>query len=253
LKAILTPKWIAAHVVVVVIAIVFINLGFWQLSRLEERQLENQIAESRYADPPDDLSALITAAGDDLESLQYRRATVTGTYDPEHEVLTRNQVYREQAGFHVVTPLVTEGGGAVLVNRGWVPLPLDTPPIDEAAPQSGHVTISGWINPTQTRPALGPTDPAGGVLDVMSRINIDRIQQQMPYDLAPVYLVLEGDGGDELPVALPPPEFSDEGSHLAYAIQWFGFTLTGVIGYWFLIRKTLAQSTRKSSVPRSER
>jgi cytochrome oxidase assembly protein ShyY1 len=54
-------------------------------------------------------------------------------------------------------------------------------------------------------------------------------------------------------VALPPPEFSDEGSHLAYAIQWFGFTLTGVIGYWFLIRKTLAQTTRKSSVPRSER
>lgn len=231
--------------VVVVIAIIFINLGFWQLGRLEERQLENQIAESRYTSPPDELGVLIAAVGGELESLQYRRATVTGTFDPEHELLTRNQVYRDQAGFHVVTPLVTEDGGAVLVNRGWVPLPLDTPPIAQAAPPSGEVTITGWVNPTQTRPALGPADPAGGVLDVMNRINIERIQQQMPYDLAPVYLVLEGDGGDELPVALPPPEFSDEGSHLAYAIQWFGFTLTGVIGYWFLIRKTLAPKAKR--------
>ena len=253
MKSILTPKWIAAHVVVVVIAIVFINLGLWQLGRLEDRKLENQIAESRYSSMPAELGALTTAAGDDLASLQYRRATVTGRYDTDHELLTRNQVYRDQAGFHVVTPLVTGDGGAVLVNRGWVPLPLDTPPIDEAAPPSGEVTITGWINPTQTRPALGPTDPAGGVLEVMSRIDIDRIQQQTPYDLAPVYLVLEGDGGDQLPVALPLPEFTDEGSHLAYAIQWFGFTLTGVIGYWFLVRKALAPKTRRKNAPQSGR
>ena len=245
MKAIFTPKWIAAHVVVVVIAIVFINLGFWQLGRLEDRQLENQIAQSRYTAPPEELSVLVAAVGEDLESLRYRRATVTGSYETEHELLTRNQVYRDQAGFHVVTPLVTEDGGAVLVNRGWVPLLLDTPPITHASPPSGEATITGWISPTQTRPALGPTDPAGGVLDVMSRINIERIQQQTPYDLAPVYLVLEGEGGDELPVALPPPEFSDEGSHLAYAIQWFGFTLTAIIGYWFLILKAVAPKTRK--------
>ncbi len=243
MKAIFTPKWIAAHVVVVVIAIVFINLGFWQLGRLEDRQLENQIAESRYTAPPEELDVLIEAVGDDLDSLRYRRATVTGTYDTDHELLTRNQVYRDQAGFHVVTPLVTEDGGAVLVNRGWVPLPLDTPPIVQAPPASGEGTITGWINPTQTRPALGPTDPPDGVLDVMSRIDIERIQQQTPYQLESVYLVLERDGGDQLPVALPPPEFSDEGSHLAYAIQWFGFTLTGVIGYWFLIRKNLTPKT----------
>lgn len=245
MKAILTPKWIAAHVVVVVIAIVFINLGFWQLGRLEDRQLENQIAESRNAAAPEDLGTLVAAVGDDLESLQYRRATVTGTYETDHELLTRNQVYRDQAGFHVVTPLLTSDGEAVLVNRGWIPLLLDTPPITEAAPPSGEVTVTGWINPTQTRPALGPTDPTGEMLDVMSRINIDRIQQQIPFELAPVYLVLEGEGGDQLPVALPPPEFSNEGSHLAYAIQWFGFTLTGVIGYWFLIRKTLYPKTKR--------
>jgi surfeit locus 1 family protein len=240
LKAVLTPRWIAAHVVVVVIAIVFINLGFWQLRRLDERRLENAVAESRYTAPPGDLGALLAAAGDDLESLRYRRTVVTGAYDVEHELLTRNQVYREQAGFHVVTPLAVDGG-AVLVNRGWVPLALDSPPVEQAAPEQGEVTVTGWVNPTQTRPALGPTDPADGVLEVMNRINIDRIQDQVPYDLAPVYVVLEGEEGSELPVPLPPPEFEDEGSHLAYAIQWFGFTLIGVVGYGFLIRKSLGR------------
>jgi surfeit locus 1 family protein len=75
----------------------------------------------------------------------------------------------------------------------------------------------------------------------MNRINIDRIQGQVPYDLVPVYIVLEGEEGSDLPVPLPPPEFEDEGSHLAYAIQWFGFTLIGVVGYGFLIRKSLGR------------
>lgn len=242
MRAVLTPRWITAHVVVVVIAVVFVNLGFWQLRRLDERQLENAVAESRYTAPPEELRALLLAAGDDYESLRYRRAVVTGAFDPEHELLTRNQVYREQAGFHVVTPLVDDGG-AVLVNRGWVPLALDTPPIDDAAPPPGEGTVIGWVNPTQTRPALGPTDPVDGVLDVMNRVDIERIQQQVPYELAPVYIVLEGDASTELPVPLPPPEFDDEGSHLAYAIQWFGFTLIAVVGYGFLLRKSLSRKT----------
>jgi surfeit locus 1 family protein len=61
--------------------------------------------------------------------------------------------------------------------------------------------------------------------------------------LAPVYIVLEGDASTELPVPLPPPEFEDEGSHLAYAIQWFGFTLIAVVGYGFLLRKSLSRKT----------
>ena len=231
-----------AHVTVVVIAVVFINLGFWQLRRLDERKLDNMITESRYLAPPQDLSSLLAAAGEDYASLEFRRATVTGTFDAESEVLTRNQVYREQAGFHVITPLLAVDGEAVLVNRGWVPLPLDTPPITEAAPPDGQLTITGWISPTQTRPPLGPADPEEGDLAVLNRVDIPRIEEQSEYELMPVYLVLEGEQGNELPVPLAPPDFENEGSHLAYAIQWFGFTLIGVIGYAFLIRRTLSNS-----------
>lgn len=244
MRQLLTPKWIAAHVGVVVVAVLFVNLGFWQLRRLHERRLENAVAQSRYEAPPEDLSILLEGAGDDYESLRYRRAVVEGTYDTEYEVLARSQVYREQAGFHVVTPLVVAGGGAVLVNRGWVPLPLDTPPIVEAAPESGVVKITGWLSPSQIRQALGPTDSADGSLEVVNRIDIDRIDAQTPHDLDPVYINLEGEASNQLPVPVPSPVIDDEGPHLAYAIQWFSFALIGLVGYGALIRKSLSRPSR---------
>jgi len=253
-RELLKPRWIAAHVVVLVVAVVFVNLGFWQLRRLEDRKLENLVADSRYEAPPAALSDLLASAGGDLESLRYRRTTLAGEYDPENEVLTRNQVYRDQAGFHVVTPFLINDGTAILINRGWVPLELDVPPIQQALPPDGALEVSGWLSPSQVRPALGPTDPANGILEVMSRIDIGRIQTQVPYDLAPVYLVIDNTQTDRLPVPLTAPAFDDEGPHLAYAIQWFGFTLIGIVGYFFLARKSVAGFRRgESRPPGSER
>jgi surfeit locus 1 family protein len=229
-------------VVVVALAILFINLGFWQLNRLEERRLENAVGESRFAEEPQDLTALLEGAGGDTGSLEFRRATVTGEYQPADEVLIRSQVYQAVSGFHVITPLVGEDGTAVLVNRGWVPLDADEVPVTAAAPPEGEVTVTGWIRPAQTRGALGPTDPEEGRLVTMNRVDIERIQQQVPYPLEPVYLsALEGTEG-ELPVPASGPTFEDEGPHLGYAIQWFSFALIGVVGYFFLLRRAARRS-----------
>jgi surfeit locus 1 family protein len=239
LNQLTSPKWIGAHIVVVVVAFVFINLGLWQLRRLDQVRLNNVIAASRYDSPPEDLWALLDSVGDDLESLEYRRVVVAGEFDTANQILTRNQVYRDTAGFHVVTPLLTPSIGAVLVNRGWVPLELDSPN-KIPSPPALTVGVEGWIRLTQLRPALGPVDPAQTSTKVFSRIDIARLQDQMPYDLAPVYIVLQGgsEQGD-LPIPLAAPQFNDEGPHLGYAIQWFGFTLIGLVGYAALIRRTL--------------
>jgi surfeit locus 1 family protein len=230
------------HLLVAVLAVVFVRLGFWQLDRLEERRLENTVTEQRYLAEPVELGELLSGAGGDFESLEYRRALAAGRFDPASEVLIRSQVYRGSAGFHVITPLGGEDGSAVLVNRGWVPLVLDQVPVARALPPEGVVTVEGWIRPTRERQALGPVDPAEGRLVALSRVDIARIQKQVPYELAPVYLVLVGEQGNELPVPLKPPRFDDEGPHLGYAIQWFSFALIGIVGYGFLLRRRLSGS-----------
>jgi len=95
---------------------------------------------------------------------------------------------------------------------------------------------------TQLRGALGPRDPDTGRLVTLNRVDIDRIEDQVAYELEPVYISLLGADTGELPVTAPPPSFDDEGSHLAYAIQWFSFALIGLVGYFFLIRRSARRS-----------
>jgi surfeit locus 1 family protein len=231
-----------AHVIVVALAILFINLGFWQLRRLEERRLENTVGESRVEADPAELGLLLEASGDDIASLEFRRATATGVFQPDDEVLIRSQVHQGVAGFHVITPLLGEGGNAVLVNRGWVPLDADQVPVEAAPPPDGTVTVTGWVRPSQTRGAFGPSDPDEGRLVTMSRVDVDRIQEQVSYELDPVYLSMLDDLEGDLPIAAPAPSFDDEGPHLAYAIQWFSFALIGLVGYFFLLRRAARRS-----------
>lgn len=238
------PKWIVAAVVIVILATVFVGLGIWQLDRLEQRRALNEMGASRLSEVSVELSLLIEEAGGDLGAIQYRPSHVSGVFRPEDEVLVRSQVELGQAGFHVVTPLVTDDGWAILVNRGWVPLNMDTPPVEALAPE-GRQRIEGWIQLSQPRPALGREDPPGE--RVLSRVDIDRIGLELSYAVAPVYLVAMGESDAGLPVPVDPPTFDDEGSHLAYALQWFAFAAVALVGFYFLVRRKAQTSDAKSS------
>lgn len=234
------PKWVIAGVFVVLVAAVFVRLGLWQLERLQERRTNNEIGQMRLSADPEPLDSLLTVAGDDLDRLEYRAATASGVWDVEEEALIRSQVELGNAGFHVITPLLAEDGSAVLVNRGWVPLTMDTTPVAGASPPSREDSVEGWVHLTQLRPPLGAEEP-GGDIDVFNRVDIARIASQMPYPLAPVYLVAMGERGDQLPIPVDPPDFSDEGPHLSYAIQWFSFAVIALVGFSFLARRRASQ------------
>jgi surfeit locus 1 family protein len=233
LAALRQPRWLVTALLAVVVAVVFVRLGFWQLERLEERRDANATGQARFDAEPVELAALLEE-GTDVDSLRYRRVMVTGTWDPAHEVLIRSQVHLGQSGFHVITPLVTEDGWAVLVNRGWVPLNMDQPPVAE--PDQAEAEVEGWVNLTQIRQGFGPEDPPGALV-VFNRVDIGRIVEQVPYGLAPVYVVAMGDRGSDLPVPLAAPNFEEEGPHLGYAIQWFGFAVIALVGFYFLARR----------------
>lgn len=230
-----------AAAVIVLLAATFIALGRWQLDRHEERQEANSIVEQRMGEEPVSLSDALATADGDLASIEYRRVRVTGEFDSLEEVLIRSQVELGQAGFHVITPLLTPGGEAVLVNRGWVPLDMDTPPVAATPPEGNH-EVEGWIQLSQSRPLLGREDPPGQ-LDVLNRVDIDRIEEQSSRDLTPIYLVMVGERGSELPLPSRPPDFDDEGAHFSYAMQWFGFAAVGLVGFYFLLRRQSGQST----------
>ncbi|MGH8901699.1 MAG: SURF1 family cytochrome oxidase biogenesis protein [Egibacteraceae bacterium] len=226
------PRWLVAHLALIVVVVTCVSLGFWQLRRLDERRAFNALVTERLAAAPEPLAAVL---GEPADRLAYRRVTVTGQYLPSEEVLLSPRSRDGMPGHDVLTPLVT-GSGGILVDRGWVPFALSRAPVAEAAPPPGGITVTGFLLPGRHAPRAGPVGAAR--LGFVSDADVGRLQPQMSVPLAPVYVVLTGQS--PAPAALPrpgaPPELG-EGPHLSYAVQWFLFACVAVVGYPFLIRR----------------
>jgi surfeit locus 1 family protein len=238
----LRPRWILSHLLVLLLVIVMINLGFWQLRRLHERRTYNasvRANESQAPQPVDD----VLHAGDPVSvghDLNFRRVTATGTYDTSNEIIVRARSLDETPGVWALTPLRLADGTGVVVLRGFLPSQgtLERVPAD-AEPPSDQVSVTGLVQETQTRGAFGPTDPAGGHLATMARADVARIAKQLPYPILPAYVQLQtqqpAQPGPQ-PKVLPEPVL-DEGPHLSYAIQWFIFTTIAIVGYPLILRR----------------
>jgi surfeit locus 1 family protein len=249
--------WLVGHVVALAAVVLFVNLGLWQLRRHDQRSTLNTRIEERLEAAPVPLGDILTGALD-LSDLEYRRVVVTGRFDTAEEVILQNRSLKGISGHHVLTPLVLGDGTAVIVDRGWVPIDVAGPPVPEAAPPEGTVGVTGIVRLTQTRGSFGPVDPPTGVLDRISRVDVERLRLQSDRNLAPVYVILETQEPEqlELPLALPPPDV-DAGPHLSYAVQWFVFAGVVVIGYPILLIRTATRKRghgrRGARAPESER
>jgi cytochrome oxidase assembly protein ShyY1 len=223
------PIWLLGHLVALAAAVAFVRAGFWQIDRLHEKQARNRVVAARSDGPAVPLDVVPSDAA------QYQRVRVTGRFDVAEQVLIRNRAFEGTNGFHVVTPLV-HGGVAVLVVRGWIGLDDRPPP-----PPAGDVTVEGILLKTQER-HIGPKDPDTGTLDVLNRVDVQRIQQQVSSPLYPLFLQMTEPAPPkgELPNIVDPPA-RDEGPHRSYAIQWFLFTAVVLVGYPLLLRRRMAQ------------
>jgi surfeit locus 1 family protein len=238
LRDLLRPTAILTHLLVLAVAVVCVAFGNWQFGRLAEVRANNQLLAERLDQPPADLAQLAGAgsATPDEQALEFRRVEVAGVYRPDEEVLQRNRDHQGQQGFHLLTPLELSDGGVVLVRRGWVPAQLSEPPVTEASPPDGTVTVTGVLERPVEQPSFGASDPEEGVLERVFHTDTARLARQIDGSLFPMVLRLETqqpplpDVPGELPVAIPRPEL-DEANHLSYGVQWYSFAALAVIIY----------------------
>jgi cytochrome oxidase assembly protein ShyY1 len=248
----LRPKWILSHVLILLLIVVMVNLGFWQLRRLHERQASNDRVRSNERPEPVPIDTLLkvtdpTSSGG---ALAFRRVTMTGTYDTSQEVIIRARSQDERPGVWVASPLRLADGSAVVIVRGFLPSQgtLEKVPTD-AEPPSGNVTVTGIVQETQTKGVFGATDPADGHLGNLARVDVERIAQQVPYPVFPVYVQLQQSDPAQAgpnPEVLPEPVL-DDGPHLSYAVQWFIFSTIAVVGYPMILRRSARQKEREAA------
>jgi surfeit locus 1 family protein len=235
------------HLLVVALVGLMVLLGLWQLRRLDDRREHKALVEARQAVPAADVLAVVPADAavdaPEVDAVLYRRVIATGAYADGDTVWVENRTLNGASGAWVLTPLILADGSAVVVNRGFVGFDREGDIVPPAAP-SGDVSVEGLVFPSQVRGRFGPTDAADGDLEVLARVDLDRLAAQVDYDVLPAYVQLVSstppepavDPGEPPLVALGPPE-PDEGPHLSYAVQWFTFTAIAAGGYVLLLRR----------------
>jgi cytochrome oxidase assembly protein ShyY1 len=243
-RFLLRPRWMIFTAVVVVAIVVMINLGFWQLRRLDERREFNDEVTSRVGQPAvaiDELVPSDAGVGDDeLAAVEWRPVVAAGRYVPDEQLLVVNRSQGGRAGDNVVTPLLLDDGRVLLVARGFVPLATGAAPAPE-----GEVEIEGRLRRSEVRRTAGLSDPEEGALTEVQRVDIPRLAAQLPGDVVPMYVELTASDPPEtgpFPEPIAEPSLG-EGPHLSYAVQWFLFSALAVIG-WVLAARHSRKSAR---------
>lgn len=240
-RFLLKPRWLAFHVLVLVLIPSFVLLGRWQFGRYEERSAAGELATANLAAAPVPLSGLDRPGAALPGSVRFRTVTAAGRYDPSQELLVRRRPQNGKTGFYVLTPLVTGEGTAVVVNRGWVKMgpTADSPP-EVPPPPAGEVTVTGRLRLAETEDSTGITDRGGLPPRQVLLINTPGLAKTMPYKLFGGYVELteQRPGASPAPEPVPEPDLGGRGGlNLAYGVQWWLFIGIAIGGWVMLIRR----------------
>jgi len=246
------PRWLALTALVVLLVFAFVQLGLWQLRRMDERRERNAVVTSTERQAPVPAGDVLATGRPVAPTQEWRQVSARGRYDAAGQLLLRNRPLEGRNGFHVLVPLVTTDGPAVLVDRGWVPAGASATDLpDVPPPPTGEVTVVGRVRPAEP-PKGGAPPPPGQVV----RIDVPTIGRDLGYPLLGGYVELaaEQPRPAAAPAPLPPPEVSD-GPHLSYAVQWFLFAVVAVGGWVALLSREARdeRELRQSRPPAARR
>ena len=251
-RFLLTPRWLALHTLVVVLVVAFTWLGSWQLSSYEEQRRERDLR-AREAVPVTELVGPgQRLPGDSID----RNVTATGRYASGEPFLVPGRLLDGVAGAYVLAPLQLDGGGSVLVVRGWVDGPGD--PAAGALP-AAPVTVTGVLRadePADAAVTLGRELTAREVPVVASEAVA---AAGAPDEMLDGWVLL---AEEEPRLGVPPrPLPLDQlaartgagiWQNLSYAAQWWVFAVAAVVFWGAFVRAAVRERRRDRRVEPDE-
>lgn len=212
--------------------ILLLGLGTWQLQRLKWKEGLIAARAAAMTGTPAPLPATLAAA----RALVYHRVRADGRFLNERELYLHAIAADGAAGYHIVTPLALDGGGGVLVDRGFVPEDMKSPSRRAAANAPGERSVTGVLRLPEGRGWFVPdNDPVRNewfFIDLPAMAAAAHIGSVLPF-------YIEAD-------ATPNPGFYPIGGqtlidlpnhHLQYAITWYALAAALVVFYVMIVRR----------------
>lgn len=195
---------------------ILVALGVWQVERLHWKvALIEQIRRNMAAEPISLERA--RALG---HRAQYRPVAVTGRFDYSGEAYVFTTGPDGAPVYHVLTPLILSGGGAVMVDRGYVPENLRLPETRPGSEPAGmHRVIGIWRIPDHPGSFTPQPDLRKRIWfarDLSKIARVDRLKLAVPALLEAV-AAKHGRGwprGGQTRIDIP-------NDHFEYALTWF--------------------------------
>jgi surfeit locus 1 family protein len=238
-----TRRFALLALAVVLLALLFVRLGFWQLDRHRQRAAFNlEVAEAARGEMLRLEGAQLARLREEPGAFAYRQAVAAGTPRPAEAFLLRGRMRAGQPGVHLLLPLVLEDGSVLVVDRGWIPsadgVRAEPWTYLEELPER-YLGLLFPLHPEEGRARPLEVQVDGREVLTLARLEIPDLATHLAAEPFPLYL-RELPGGDRadppLPSAAPQP---DGGPHLSYAVQWFSFALIALIGLLVLWTRRL--------------
>lgn len=195
--------------------VVFVLLGGWQVQRRAWKLDLIARVERRIHAQPVPAPAPSAWSEDQI----YRRVRLSGVFDHRQQTLVQ-AVTEKGPGFWVLTPLKTDRGFTVLVNRGFVPAERK----GAASHPAGTVTMVGLLRATEPKGGFLRQNQPGKGRWYSRDVAAIASARGLP-DVAPYFVDADATpnpGGWPLG-GLTVVRFPN--SHLIYALTWFGLAL----------------------------
>lgn len=219
----------AIGAIALVVTVVCLAAGFWQLSRLAGKRELNAARAAALAASPETLGVTVEA----LSRQAGRKVVAQGRYDESRHVLLSARFHDGELGVEVLTPLLYSSGSAVLVDRGWMAAEDGQTARPESLPEPGANSVAGLLERIPARAGMPPwrrLENTGAEHWSTHELDSASVASHLPNLLAPYVLVaLPDSAAPAVPLRSGPPLF-DEQVHLSYAIQWFVFAAVTIVG-----------------------
>lgn len=242
-----------------VLFVILAGLGLWQLERLAWKEALIARVEAGLAALP--IAAPGPSAWDalDLAESEYRPVTVAGVFDHGREIHVVHTLVGPKGpvgglGYQVLTPLRTDEGWWVYVNRGFVPREKKDAATRAAGQIDGPMTVAGLLRGGSQRSWFTPGDDPGRNEWFSRDPALFAAAAGLPAEAVAPYII-DARFDPALPGGLPQGGetiVSFPNNHLQYALTWLGLAavLVGVFAA-FAVRRV--REGRLSSDDRAAR
>lgn len=212
-----------------------IYLGFWQLSRADEKASLLALWQQQQSHQPIPLNP-----SDINQYSAYQAITFSGRYQSKKYWLQEGKINQGQPGYNVIMPFILDSGQTILIDRGWVPANPDRRILPSINSPQGNTNIIASIKKNSDSPLTEEQDnPLKNWPHRILEVDIPLMAEQLGHAILSKLVVLNKEQVSafivlDSPINMPPSK------HNGYAVQWFGLSLALIILWFFSNTNVLA-------------